>query len=209
MTRENNLHWHYLLDSERRSSQTIEHADHRSDSLTQSLQGYKYSLKNASAQYGYTLVHAHTHYNIPSVTSEQWHITPAPVFKFSDGAAAGGDGAVSPPDATHVILTCHPCQLHFNTLGRIWAEKQKSSWQTASSDPTFTANLPVKSCDTPAKYWDNVKDLLTCRMCSSFRQWCRLLQENMSSDWPLHPESNRQQSGEKNEPFLRNVLKFG
>lgn len=149
MTGENNLHWHYLLDSERRSSQIIEHTDHRSDSLTQSLQGYKYSLNNSNiflhSMDTHLFTGTRTHYNIPSVTSEQWHITQAPVFKFSDGAAAGGNGAVSPPDATHVILTCHPCQLHFNTLGRIWAEKQKSSWQTASSDPTFTANLPVKA----------------------------------------------------------------
>lgn len=113
--------------------------------------------------------HTHTHYAIPSVTSEQWHITRALVFRFFTQSSSR-----TPQSATHVMLTCHPCQLHFNTSGRRWAENQQSSWQTASSDPTFTANLPVKGCDTPAKYWDNVKTtLLTWQMYSSCRQWCR------------------------------------
>lgn len=147
----------------------------RSDTLTQVLQGYKYPLKTHTEFFLHSMdTHIHAHYNNPSDTSEQWHITPAAVFKFSRGAAAGGDGTVSPPDATHVILACHPCQLNFNTLGRMWAEKQRSSWQTASSDPTFTANLPVKA----VIHRQNILRFLN--VYASLRQGCRLWQESMS-----------------------------
>lgn len=183
MTWENSWHWHYLLDGERSSSQLNEQTDLRSDTLTQVLQGYKYPLKTHTEFFLRSMdTHIHAHYNNPSDTSEQWHIAPAAVFKFSRGAAAGGDGTVSPPDATHVILACHPCQLNFNTLGRMWAEKQRSSWQTASSDPTFTANLPVKA----VIHQQNILRFLN--VYASLRQGCRLLQESMSPYWPLYPK---------------------
>lgn len=116
--------------------------------------------------------HAHAHtLHILSVTAEQWHAVPAPVCSLpASAAAAGGSSAVhppphplNPPDATHVIPTCHLCQLHFNTLGRLRAEKGlKSGWQTACSDPTFTASLTWESraqglrCSEQPELWQSL-----------------------------------------------------
>lgn len=170
-----NHNWHYLLGATHRSLTQITDQILHPETVASGLHDME------------THAFSRTYYNIPSVTSEQWRITPAHIFKFSDGAAAGRPGAVSPPDATHVILTCHLCQLHFNTLGRIWAEKQQSSWQTASSDPTFTTNLPVKGCDTPAKYWADRFVVYTVAVGSDVV----VLQDNTSTDWPLYSGSEQ------------------
>lgn len=46
---------------------------------------------------------------------------------------------------TNMSRACHPCQLRVNTSGRIRAETLPSSWQTDSSDTTFTSKPPAKT----------------------------------------------------------------